>query len=74
MALLPVSMHCVINEPTAAAIAYDLAKKGGESNVFIFEILLPDVQSAKRNQCYSERKRITKVMDFDRTEASERRN
>ena len=30
-------LHIIINEPTAAAIAYGLDKKGGESNIVIFD-------------------------------------
>lgn len=30
------NVACIINEPTAAAIAYGLDKKGGEKNIVVF--------------------------------------
>jgi molecular chaperone DnaK (HSP70) len=38
--LLPVGLNVVriINEPTAAAIAYGLDKKGGEKNILVFDL------------------------------------
>jgi molecular chaperone DnaK (HSP70) len=38
--LLPAGLNVVriINEPTAAAIAYGLDKKGGEKNILVFDL------------------------------------
>lgn len=32
------NVACIINEPTAVAIAYGLDKKGGEKNIVVFDL------------------------------------